>query len=193
MMKTSRSPSPTVRQITIAALLGTFPSVAAAQTPQAPNDSSARSMDDLDSVETASRVPVALRTLSRGAVLTADDIGYAPRSQRAAHPVPHSVAQLDQTLETNTLPAKEHDRLIGWTTRRVITAGERLGVPAIMPPQLVKSGELVEVSWKEGGILVTAHGRATRSAAVGERIIIRLPAQRSVEGSVVAAGHVLVN
>jgi flagella basal body P-ring formation protein FlgA len=189
-MKTSLSSAPIVRQLTIAALLGTLPSIAESQTTRAPHDTTSRMSDDTESHELSAQwLPVAMRDLPRGAVLAASDVGYAQRKTRAAHPVPHSVASIDSSVQ----PAATNDHLVGWTTRRNIAKGDWLGAPSIEPPQLVKSGDVVEVSWSEGGIRVTTKGLATRSAAAGERVTVRLPAQRTVEASVVAAGQVRVN
>ena len=189
-MKTTLSNGPTVRQLTIAALLGTLPSVSNAQATTVPHDTTSPATGDTRSTGTPTqRIPVATRDLARGAVLTAADIGYAPRKTRVPHPLPHSVATVDSTVQ----PAAENDHLVGWSTRRIIRAGDWLGSPSIIPPQLVKSGDTVEVSWSDGGIRVTSRGLATRSAGAGERVRVRLPLQRFVEASVVAAGQVRVN
>jgi flagella basal body P-ring formation protein FlgA len=78
-------------------------------------------------------------------------------------------------------------------TRRLIAAGEPLRAPAVAPPQLVKSGDLVEVSYQADGVSITMRGRASRSAALGERITVRMDNQRKLDATVVAAGRLRVN
>ncbi len=174
----------TVRQLAIAALLGVVPTLAVAQGPRVASSIAAANSDSHDITE--ERVPVAARDIARGATLSAQDIGHAPRTAIADR----SGAKADASTIT---PAASGDQLVGWVTRRMISAGEPLRAPAIEAPQLVRSGDLVEVVWGQDGILVTMRGRATRSAAVGERIAVRMDAQRKLEGTVIAAGRVRVN
>ena len=186
-MSPSRTSPSTVRQLAIAAMLGTLPSVASAQQKMPQHDTTSRPATDSEPASGIRRV--AARAIARGTTLTAEDIAYASPNTPALHSVPHSVA----TLESPSRPAESNDLLIGWVTRRMISVGQPLRAPAIEAPVLVKSGDDVEVLWRQGGIAVTAHGRATKSAAAGDRIVVRLSAQRTIEGSVVAAGRVQVN
>jgi flagella basal body P-ring formation protein FlgA len=183
-MSPLRGAPSTVRQITIAAMLGVLPSIAAAQHAAEPDTTAMAAKDS----EMPGLRRVAARAIPRGAVLTALDIAYASNA-RPDHPLPHSVAVLDSIPR----PAIDDDSLVGWTTRRMIKAGEVLRAPAIIPPQLVKAGELVELQWHDGSILITAKGHATRSASAGERVSVRLASQQSVEGSVVGAGRVRID
>ncbi|MDB4917744.1 MAG: hypothetical protein JWM95_5388 [Gemmatimonadetes bacterium] len=171
----------TVRRITIAAMLGALPCVGAAQKPAADHDAHAMAARDS---ELPGLQRVAARAIPRGAVLTAADIAYA----RPHHPLPHSV----EVLDTIPHPASEADSLVGWSTRRMIKAGEVLRAPAIIAPQLVKAGDVVELQWRNGSILITAKGHATRSAGAGERVTVRMTSQQSLEGSVIGAGRVRV-
>lgn len=181
-MSSLRGTSSTVRQVAIAAMLGALPSIAAAQVTR---DTTVRPASDS---ELTGLRRIAARAIPRGALLTAADIAYAADA-RPKHVVPHSVALLD----TIPRPASQADTLIGWTARRMIAAGELLRAPAIIPPQLVKAGDLVELQWQDGSILITTKGRATKSASVGERVMVRLTPQQSIEGSVVGAGRVRVD
>jgi flagella basal body P-ring formation protein FlgA len=122
----------------------------------------------------APRVAVAARAIARG-------IGYASTAVR----VPEATASIDA--------AAADDSLVGWTTRRLIAAGEPLKSPAVAPPVLVKANAFVDVIYQDGGITITARGRASRAASLGERLTIRLDAQRKVEAIVIAAGRVRVN
>jgi flagella basal body P-ring formation protein FlgA len=129
----------------------------------------------------APRVAVAAREIARGTSLSPADIGYASTAVRA----PEATASIDA--------AAADDSLVGWTTRRLIAAGEPLKSPAVAPPVLVKANAFVDVIYQDGGITITARGRASRAASLGERLTIRLDAQRKVEAIVIAAGRVRVN
>jgi flagella basal body P-ring formation protein FlgA len=107
--------------------------------------------------------PVATRDLPRGHVLAADDISPATPS------------------------------LVGWTTRRVITAGQALREPAVARPlaaSAVTAGQQVAVIWRDQGIALRMSGVATNAAPIGARVKVRLDARRRLEGTVVAPGVV---
>jgi flagella basal body P-ring formation protein FlgA len=181
---------PTVRRLTIAALLGTIPAVSYSQSgPTHPGaatvPTTGAGTSEID--RSIDRVAVAAHEIARGSTLTATDIAYAPRDARTRE------RSRSAAPGTNLTPAVADDSLVGFTTRRLLAAGEPLRAPAVVAPQLVKSGDLVEVVWGQDGILVTLRGRATRSAGVGERIAVRVDSQRKLEGTVIAAGRVRVN
>jgi flagella basal body P-ring formation protein FlgA len=139
---------------------------------------------------------VAARAIPRGAVLTADDIatdGNAP----------------------STLAARR-STLIGWTTRRVIAAGEPLRAPAVVPPAggaatdrptldattpnapahgaaAVRAGQKVAVVYRDAGVALRLNGVAAQDGAVGARVGVRLDARRRLEGTVVAPGVVRID
>ena len=133
----------------------------------------------------SARVAVASRDLARGTIIAPADIGYVPLAN----------VHVTGGAQATTLqePAATGDSLVGWMTRRLISMGEPLRAPAVAPPQLVKSGDLIDVVYQADGVAVTMRGKATKSAAVGERIVVRLDNQRKIEGTVVALGRVRVN
>jgi flagella basal body P-ring formation protein FlgA len=75
--------------------------------------------------------------------------------------------------------------VVGWTTRRVIAAGEPLLPPAVSPPDLVKAGDAVEAVWRGRTIQLRVKGTAAGSAALGERVLVRVDARRRLEGVVI--------
>ncbi|MEP6619467.1 MAG: flagellar basal body P-ring formation chaperone FlgA [bacterium] len=170
MTISSRQRRTFARWLAIAALCGALPAVVLAQT----------------SEKRAPRVAVASHEIARGIVLSHTDIGYVP-SLRPANP--GALVASAQAIE----PATESDSLVGWMTRRLITAGEPLRSPAVTPPQLVKSGDVVDVVFQSESVSVTMRGKATRSAAIGERITVRMDNQRRLDGTVIALGRVRVN
>lgn len=112
-------------------------------------------------------VPVAARDLPRGATLTAEDVvgGAVGGGEKG--------------------PA-------GWVTRRVIAAGEALREPAIMRPNLVAAGEVVQLVWRHGSIELRLVGRAMGSAAQGERVQVRVDSRRRFAGVVIDRGLVRI-
>jgi flagella basal body P-ring formation protein FlgA len=123
---------------------------------------------------TASAAYVAARALPRGHVLAADDMSAsAPASAAAPATAP-------------AVPSAP----VGWTTRRVIAAGEPLRAPAIAPPAAIRGGQPVDVVYADGMITLRLKGTAMNAAALGERVTVRLDARRRVEGVAAAPGTV---
>jgi flagella basal body P-ring formation protein FlgA len=121
----------------------------------------------------ARRMAFATHSISRGAVLTADDFEYRDTTSRAP-------------LDTSIVSA-------GWVTRRTIVAGEVLREPAVQPPLLVTANQSVEIEWKDDNISLTMRGTSTRSGALGERVTVRTEAGKRIEATVVAAGRVRID
>ena len=121
------------------------------------------------------RVPVATHQIARGATLSADDIELRDSTMRSGVPV-----------DTNEVAP-------GWVTRRVINAGEILRAPAVEPPNLVTANQPVAVEWVDQNIRLTLRGTATRNAAIGTRVTVRMDNGRRIDGTVVGAGRVRID
>jgi len=120
---------------------------------------------------TATRgTPVAAHALARGVVLTAGDIVYSD----SLKPVISSAVAA------------------GWSTRRVIAAGEALVPPSVQPPQLVTPNDPVEVEWSEGNVRLTLRGTALRGGAEGERVYVRTDSGHRIDGIVIGPGRVRI-
>lgn len=118
---------------------------------------------------TTSRIPVAARTLPRGAVLAATDIAWRDTTARARG---------DARVAA------------GWVTRRVIAAGEPLGAPAVTPPPMVRAHEPLDLVVRKSAFQLTVRGRVTRDAAAGDTVTVLLDRSRRVQGVVEAPGRV---
>lgn len=116
--------------------------------------------------------PVAARDLARGEVLAQTDIRH--------------LAFPDDEVPRDDAPAS----VLGWTTRRVISAGEPLRPPAVSPPDLVRAGETVQAVYRGRTIVLRVTGTAAGSAAMGERVLVRVDARRRLEGVVIGPGLV---
>ena len=160
------------RWLAIATVCGALPALVLAQAPD---------------TRPRSRIAVASHEIARGVVLSPTDIGYVPSTDRAVRSLAAGVTS------AAIVPATQGDSLVGWMTRRLITMGEPLRAPAVTPPQLVKSGDVVDIVFQSEGVSVTMRGKATRSAALGERVLVRMDNQRRLEGTVTARGRVQVN
>ena len=117
-------------------------------------------------------VAVAARDLARGEVLAPEDIAR--------------VASPEEDVARVELPRT----LVGWRTRRVISAGEPLRPPAVSPPDLVKAGDAVQVLYQGRSVVMRVNGTAAGSGAMGERVLVRVDARRRLEGVVIGPGLV---
>ena len=108
---------------------------------------------------------VATRPLPRGTVLAADDMTPAAPNGAGAAPV-------------------------GWTTKRMIAAGEALRAPAVAPPDAIRSGQPVDVFYNDGAIRLRLKGTALNAASLGARVAVRIDARRRLEGVAVGPSAV---
>jgi flagella basal body P-ring formation protein FlgA len=113
---------------------------------------------------------VATRPLPRGYTLAAGDMAAAPAPGGA------------------TAVAAAPAALVGWTTRRVIAAGEVLRAPAVAPPAAVRAGQPVAVVYAAEGVTLKLHGTAATDAPLGGRVAVRVDTRRRFEGVVEAPG-----
>ncbi len=120
------------------------------------------------------RQPVASQRLQRGQVLTHEDMAVSTKVVWGA-PRPSGPAPSE-----------------GWITQRVITAGERLRIPAVRPPMAVVTGSVVELIWDKGAIGLRLPGTAAGSAALGDMVFVRTESGRRLRGVAVAPGTVNV-
>jgi flagella basal body P-ring formation protein FlgA len=118
------------------------------------------------------RTPVAAREIARGTVLAAADITWSDSVQTRAG-VRDSVQA-------------------GWVARRSFRTGEVLEAPGVSPPNLVSSGDVVNVIYTAPGVALTLRGTAVGSGAKGDEVYVRLDNRRRLRGVVAAANTVRV-
>jgi flagella basal body P-ring formation protein FlgA len=116
-------------------------------------------------------VPVATRPLPRGAVLADTDF------------------QLTTAVVRSSLRSASA-ATAGWVTRRPISAGEPLVEPAVGPPALVTSGQLVSFIAEREGVRLSIRGTAASAGALGDRVWVRVEAGRRLRGVVTAPATV---
>ncbi len=109
-------------------------------------------------------VPVAVRSLSRGTVVSEGDAELRAVLVEGPPPPPAS------------LP-------LGWVTARALAPGSVLESPGVHPPLAVRVGEEVEVHRTGPGVRAWARGVVLRSGAAGDTVEVRVAggARRRVE------------
>lgn len=120
----------------------------------------------------AGRTPVAAREIARGTVLAAADITWSDSVQTRA--------------------GGRDSVQAGWVARRSFRTGEVLEAPGVSPPDLVSSGDVVNVIYTAPGVAITLRGTAVGSGAKGDEVYVRLDNRRRLRGVVAAANTVRV-
>lgn len=120
----------------------------------------------------AGHTPVAAHDLARGTVLAAADIQWTDS------------IRID-------FPGRDSLRA-GWVARRPFRAGEVLEPPGVSPPDLVSSGDVVNVIYTAPGVALTLRGTAVGSGAMGDEVYVRLDNRRRLRGVVAGANTVRV-
>ena len=83
--------------------------------------------------------------------------------------------------------------LVGWQVRRMLAEGRPVMAQSIMAPRAVTRGQRVTITLREGGLALTAPGRALGDAARGEMVkVVNLATNASVSGLAAADGVVEV-
>lgn len=122
-------------------------------------------------------VPVLATTMRQGAVIGARDIEMI------------SIRE-DEIRNDMVLSA---DELIGMTPRRVILPGKKVKVNDLRAPLIVERGDIVTLMFNDGGMTLTAKGKALENGAKGDLVrIANTTSSRTVEGLVTAQREVLV-
>lgn len=123
-------------------------------------------------------VVIATRPLARGQSIAAEDVTLARR-------------RVDISTRTYF---EQPATAIGRLATRSIASGEILDQHQLRQPRLVRRGEQVVLSLGNSAVKVSMKGEALADGAAGERIRVRnLSSARIVEGTVTAAGVVVVN
>jgi flagella basal body P-ring formation protein FlgA len=121
-------------------------------------------------------VVVLARNVQPGEVLTAADVTLAQRSSAA--------------LPYDYLSAAE--QAVGLTMRRTQPAGALITAGALEAPEVVRRGELVTLTSGDGPISVKSEGIALEGARLKQRVKVRSPSGRVIEGTAEGPGQVRV-
>jgi flagella basal body P-ring formation protein FlgA len=118
----------------------------------------------------SARAARAARDLPRGTMLTATDIRW--------------------TKVDSTAPATEVAP--GWVTRRTFREGELLRAPGVSRPDLVASGDAVDVVYARDGVTIKLQGTAVGNGAQGDAVYVKLTNRKRLRGVVAGPQFVKV-
>ncbi len=122
-------------------------------------------------------IPVALRPLKRGEIISAEDI---------------ELSRVSKTRVTRDAIENLGD-LVGYQLTRDVVQGEMLSSTMLMIPPVIKAGARVTLRFKQGRLEVTATGIALESGLKGAEIKVRNDtSKRVVIGKIVEEGLVVV-
>jgi flagella basal body P-ring formation protein FlgA len=129
-------------------------------------------------VDIYAQVAVAARPLMQRHVLGPEDVAMARISLNEAGPGAIFEAQ----------------EAIGMRARAMVPLGAPLDLTRLEKTPLVRLGEVVVMVYNDGGLRITAKGRAEQTGYLGGRIrLTNLASRREVYGKVLEAGRVLVD
>lgn len=127
-------------------------------------------------VERVVSVPVLQRNLQNGDIIGANDINMIDIPQ---HKLQHNIVL-------------HADDLIGMTPRRINYAGKFIMEGSVEKPQLVKRGDKVIITFKEGPLTLTAKGKALQSGAKGDYVrVTNANSSRTVDAYVIGENQVM--
>jgi len=153
------------------------------------------------------RTIAALALRLSGSLLAAAPLGHA-RAETRLLPVAHLTiypgdritdALLEErpfTIDAVPIGAavETRERLVGKVALRTLLPGRPITAQAVANPKLVAIGASVKIVFAEGGLEITASGRALQAGAVGDRILVRNEDSGvTVSGRVLADGSVKVS
>jgi flagella basal body P-ring formation protein FlgA len=128
-------------------------------------------------ITTVATIPVLVRPLRNGEVITASDIDWLE-------------VEVNSSGKDAILSA---DDLIGRTPRQTITAGQPVRPHQVLAPVVVARGSLVTMVYDYNGLQIRSQGKALADAAQGEIVrVANVGSSRTVEAVVVAQGVVRV-
>lgn len=117
---------------------------------------------------------VATRTIRAHALVTAADLGLAEGT------VPGALSEMSAAL--------------GKEARVMIYAGRPVRAGDLRPPAIVERNQIVALTFRRGGLTISAEGRSMGRGAVGETIrAVNLSSRLTVSGVVAADGSVIVS
>ncbi|MGI8510655.1 MAG: flagellar basal body P-ring formation chaperone FlgA [Gemmatimonadaceae bacterium] len=120
------------------------------------------------------RVAIATHDLARGSVLSAADMKWTDTTGVTA-----------SSSDTARITA-------GWIARRSIRTGEILREPGVSRPDLVSSGDAVEVVYSTPEVTISVRGTAIGSGRQGDPVYVKLDNRKRLRGVVTAANTVRV-
>jgi flagella basal body P-ring formation protein FlgA len=123
------------------------------------------------------KVPVLRNTLQNGDIIGANDINFID--------VEEQTLQHDVILHANDM--------VGLTPRRIAYAGKLILQGTLGKPQLVTRGDAVNITFREGPLVLTAKGKALQSGAKGDLVrVTNTNSSRTVDAFITGENQVAV-
>lgn len=123
------------------------------------------------------KIPVLIRPLARGAVVTKQDLEL----------MFIAVGQQQQPI------AETLDAVVGMELRRPASSGQPVLLSQLTAPDLIKRGQRVNIHYDESELRITMAGKALQSGARGEWISVENTSSgRHIEGRVERDGSIVV-
>jgi|SRR5215217_5096420 len=82
---------------------------------------------------------------------------------------------------------RDADAVIGMTAKRPLREGALVALRDVAAQQVIKTGDLVNITWSQGGISLTLQAKAMANASVGQSFNAQNPASKKVIEAVATA------
>ncbi len=82
---------------------------------------------------------------------------------------------------------RDADAVIGMAARRPLREGASVSLRDVTAQQVIKAGEMVQITWSSGGITLSLQGKAMSAAAVGQTFNVQNPVSKKIIEAVATA------
>jgi flagella basal body P-ring formation protein FlgA len=82
---------------------------------------------------------------------------------------------------------RDADAIIGMAARRPLREGASVSLRDVTAQQVIKAGEMVQITWSSGGITLSLQGKAMSAAAVGQTFNVQNPVSKKLIEAVATA------
>ena len=81
---------------------------------------------------------------------------------------------------------RDADAVIGQAARRPLREGAAVSQRDVSAPQVIKSGELITLTWSDGAVSLTMQGKAMSAASTGQSFSVQNPTSKKIIEAVAA-------
>ena len=82
---------------------------------------------------------------------------------------------------------RDAEAIIGMAARRPLREGASVSLRDVTAQQVIKAGEMVQITWSSGGITLSLQGKAMSAAAVGQTFNVQNPVSKKLIEAVATA------
>lgn len=75
---------------------------------------------------------------------------------------------------------RDADAVIGMAARRPLREGASVSLRDVTAQQVIRAGEMVQITWSSGGITLSLQGKAMSAAAIGQTFNVQNPASKKL-------------